>query len=161
MAGRQPGPAVATTALQPEHLDACAALDRRGLGGLWSRAQWDTELKDPQRPGLGLWQGGELVAMACGWLILEDLHITLVAVDPRQRRRGLGRRVLAALLAEGLGRGAERATLEVARGNRAGRALYARAGFREAGCRRGYYRDGEDALIQWLDLGADNHPAGG
>lgn len=138
--------------LGPPHLEACLSLDRRSLGGLWSREQWATELAEPRRPGVGLGQAGTLVAMACGWLILEELHVTLVAVDPPWRRRGLGRRVLADLLAEGRGRGAERATLEVARGNAPARALYREAGFREAGCRRDYYRNGDDALIQWMQL---------
>lgn len=129
-------------------------LDQRCLGGLWSASQWTTELAEPQRPGVGLWERDTLVAVACGWLILEELHITLVAVDPLRRRKGLGRQVLEALLKEGRSRGAERATLEVASSNAAARALYARAGFAEAGCRRGYYRNGDDALIQWLKLSA-------
>jgi ribosomal-protein-alanine N-acetyltransferase len=140
--------------LLPEHLEACLALDQQCLGGLWTPQQWATELAEPQRPGLGSWQGDTLVAMACGWLILEELHITLVAVDPQQRRQGLGRRLLEALLSEGRRRGAERATLEVARRNTAAIGLYGAAGFQEAGCRRGYYRNGDDALIQWLKLGA-------
>lgn len=138
--------------LGPADLEACLALDGRSLGGLWSRGQWRTELVDPQRPGLGLWSGGGLQAMACGWRILEELHITLVAVDPDLRRRGLGLLVLKALLAEAAAAGAERATLEVAAGNTAARALYQRLGFREAGRRPGYYRNGEDALILWLPL---------
>ncbi|MEX1317460.1 MAG: GNAT family N-acetyltransferase [Synechococcaceae cyanobacterium] len=138
--------------LGPADLEACLALDGRSLGGLWSRRHWSTELADPRRPGLGLWRDGRLQAMACGWLILEELHITLVAVDPDRRRRGLGRLVLSALLETAGGRGAERATLEVASGNRAALALYRRLGFREAGRRPAYYRNGEDALIHWLRL---------
>ncbi|MFM7548300.1 MAG: GNAT family N-acetyltransferase [Cyanobacteriota bacterium] len=138
--------------LRPEEIDHCLRLDQRCLGGLWSRPQWSTELMATERPGLGLWRAELLLAMACGWLILEELHITLVAVDPEQRRHGLGRRVLEALLAEAQRRGAERATLEVASGNEAARRLYGRAGFREAGRRRGYYRNGDDALIQWREL---------
>jgi ribosomal-protein-alanine N-acetyltransferase len=50
--------------------------------------------------------------------------------------------------------------LEVAAGNPAARALYAATGFRTAGVRRGYYRNGDDALIEWLNLagwnGAEN-----
>jgi len=138
--------------LTPAHLEPCLALDQRCLGGLWSRRQWLSELSEAQRPGLGAWLDTTLVAMACGWLILEELHITLVAVDSQRRRRGLGGRLLAALLAEGRCRGAERATLEVASTNAAALRLYARAGFQEAGRRRGYYRNGDDALIQWLKL---------
>jgi ribosomal-protein-alanine N-acetyltransferase len=40
----------------------------------------------------------------------------------------------------------------VASGNGAARGLYAAAGFREAGVRRHYYRNGDDAVINWLRL---------
>jgi [ribosomal protein S18]-alanine N-acetyltransferase len=142
----------AAAALAPADLEACLALDGRSLGGLWNRGQWSTELADPQRPGLGLWSDGRLEAMACGWRILEELHITLVAVDPQRRRLGLGRLVLGALLAEARAHGAEWATLEVGADNTAALALYRRLGFRQAGHRPGYYRNGEDALILWLRL---------
>jgi ribosomal-protein-alanine N-acetyltransferase len=90
--------------------------------------------------------------MASGWLVVDELHITVVAVDPLQRRQGLGRQVLQALLSQGQGLGAERATLEVATSNTAAVALYRALGFRDAGIRRGYYRNGDDALIHWLRL---------
>ncbi|MFO7628053.1 MAG: GNAT family N-acetyltransferase [Prochlorococcaceae cyanobacterium] len=139
--------------LGPEHLEACLALDADCLGGLWSRSQWQRELIEPDRLGQGLFTAaGELAALACGWLVLDELQITVVGVRRAWQRQGLGRRVLAALLAEGRRRGAGRATLEVAAANSAGQALYASAGFRTAGRRRGYYRNGDEALIQWLQL---------
>jgi ribosomal-protein-alanine N-acetyltransferase len=138
--------------LTPEHLQACLALDRASLGGLWSAAQWQSELADPRRPGMGLWQADTLVAMASGWLVVDELHITLVAVAPEQRRRGLGRQVLEELLVVARHQGAQHATLEVATTNGAAVALYRSLGFRDAGLRRGYYRNGDDALIQWLRL---------
>jgi ribosomal-protein-alanine N-acetyltransferase len=101
---------------------------------------------------VGLRQQGELLALACGWLVLDELHITAVAVTPERRRQGLGRQILALLLRRGHGLGALRATLEVARSNFEARALYGCFGFQEAGVRRAYYRNGEDALIQWLNM---------
>jgi ribosomal-protein-alanine N-acetyltransferase len=133
-------------------LAACLALDRQALGGLWTEAQWRRELQEPARPGVGLWQRDLLLAMASGWLVVDELHITLVAVDPLHRRRGLGSTILAALMELGRCSGAHHATLEVAASNGAAQALYAGAGFREAGVRRGYYRNGDDALIQWMRL---------
>ncbi|MEB3235350.1 MAG: GNAT family N-acetyltransferase [Cyanobacteriota bacterium] len=141
--------------LQPlsvEQLPAVLALDQQALGGFWSGDQWRVELADPRRPGLGLWHQGALLAMATGWLVVDELHITLVATDPRWQRQGLGRQVLRALLVQGRELGACRATLEVAAANAAARALYDRLGFAVAGIRRGYYRNGDDALIQWLGL---------
>ena len=73
-------------ALAPEHLEACLGLDQASLGGLWNRAQWQSELAEQRRPGVGLWQGQQLLAMASGWLVVDELHITVVAVDPQQRR---------------------------------------------------------------------------
>ncbi|MFM9101706.1 MAG: GNAT family N-acetyltransferase [Cyanobium sp.] len=136
----------------PAALQACRARDGLGLGGLWSSRQWRTELADPQRPGLGLMQGGCLLAMACAWLIVDELHITLVAVDPAHRRRGLAGGLLRSLLQRGRELGAARATLEVGSGNRAALALYRAVGFRTTGVRRHYYSNGDDALIQWLEL---------
>ena len=138
--------------LQPGDLADCQELDRRALGGLWSKDQWQRELAEQDRPGLGIWRAAGLRAMACGWLILDELHITVVAVDPAFRRRGLGRGVLAGLLAHSQAAGARHATLEVAAPNGAARGLYAEMGFQEAGIRRDYYRNGDDALIQWLKL---------
>lgn len=138
--------------LEPAHLEHCLALDQASLGGLWTRTQWQSELAEARRPGMGLWQQERLVAMASGWQVVDELHITLVAVDPARRRQGLGRQVLTALLSHCQAQGSERATLEVAAGNGAALALYQALGFQEAGRRSAYYRNGDDALIQWLRL---------
>lgn len=148
-----PIPAVpAPRLLGDADLEACVSLDRLALGGLWSLEQWQRELSEPARPCLGIGGPEALLAAATGWLILDELHVTAVAVHPAHRRLGLGCRALEALLQQGRALGATRATLEVAAGNVGARALYAALGFRTAGRRRGYYRTGEDALIQWLDL---------
>jgi [ribosomal protein S18]-alanine N-acetyltransferase len=142
----------AAVPLGPADLDACLELDRQALGGLWTPNQWSSELSDARRPCLGIRAGTGLLAIACGWLVADELHVTAVAVDPQQRRRGMGSQVLRALLREAAGEGALHATLEVAAGNTAAQALYAAAGFQTAGVRRAYYRNGDDALIQWLRL---------
>ena len=141
--------------LTPADLEACLSLDTSALGGIWSAQQWHTELAAAERPGLGLWQGSGLVGLACGWLVVDELHITVVAVHPAHRRGGLGRRLLEALLTEAVGRGARHATLEVAADNGAAQALYGALGFQTAGVRRRYYRNGQDALIQWRRIGQE------
>ena len=133
-------------------LQPCLELDQRALGGLWTESQWRSELEDPRRPCWGLVEGGQLLALACGWLVVDELHITAVAVDPAHRRQGLGRRVLELLLERAAAAGAAHATLEVAASNGAAVALYGRCGFSTAGVRRAYYRNGDDALVQWRRL---------
>ena len=87
----------------------------------------------------------------------------LVAVHPEQQRQGLGRQVLRALLRSAQEHGCSSAALEVAASNQAAISLYAALGFISCGQRSGYYRNGEDALLKWLDLKqiqnrADNRP---
>lgn len=127
-------------------------LDHQALGGLWSVEQWARELSEPLRPVLGWRHDNRLVAMASAWQVLDELHVTALAVHPDHRRQGLARQVLEALLLLGHQAGAERATLEVASGNEAATALYARLGFKAVATRRAYYRNGDDALILYKKL---------
>ncbi|NET36362.1 MAG: ribosomal protein S18-alanine N-acetyltransferase [Cyanothece sp. SIO1E1] len=99
-----------------------------------------------------------LLALGCFWAILDEAHITILAVDPDWRHRGLGQILLWALLSRARQRHMARATLEVRISNQAALNLYDKFGFRIAGRRRGYYQDnGEDALILWQ--GELQHPA--
>ena len=76
------------------------------------------------------------------------MHINNLAIHPDWRGRGLGRRLLARVLAAAYGMGVRRATLEVRRSNLAAQRLYAAAGFRVVGVREGYYAQPvEDALV--------------
>ena len=151
-------PELAPVRLQISHLDACLKLDNNALQGLWTAEQWKKELQDSERLCVGIAAGKEVQAVACGWMVVDELQITLVAVDPEHRRQGLGQRVLISLLKQAHARGARRATLEVASCNQAAIGLYRRCGFTNAGSRRGYYSDGRDALIQWCELGEFTAP---
>jgi ribosomal-protein-alanine N-acetyltransferase len=91
-----------------------------------------------------------LLGLGCYWSILEEAHITILAVHPNYQRQGLGKLLLYALLRDAKRRQLEWATLEVKPSNQAALSLYQKFGFSEAGRRRRYYKDtGEDALILW------------
>jgi ribosomal-protein-alanine N-acetyltransferase len=76
-----------------------------------------------------------------------------VAVAPASRGQGIGRTLLDAVLAAIVRAGTRRVFLEVRVSNTAACRLYAGAGFREVGRRRGYYdHPREDALILARDL---------
>ena len=82
----------------------------------------------------------------------DQAEILTIAVVPRLRAQGRAERLLRAAAARADAAGARELFLEVATGNLAARALYARAGFVEVGRRRQYYRDGGDALILRVPL---------
>jgi len=97
--------------------------------------------------------GVETVAYAGLWLMVDEAHITTFAVMPEWRRRGIGARLMLAVLHLARQVGASVATLEVRLSNGAARNLYQRFGFRPVGVRPRYYSDnGEDALIMTTDM---------
>ncbi|HSJ54155.1 MAG TPA: ribosomal protein S18-alanine N-acetyltransferase [Anaerolineae bacterium] len=106
-------------------------------GGLrrWLRRHNPAE----QRPVLGY---------AGMWLLVDDGHISTIAVHPEWRGRGLGEMLVLALLERARERGARRATLEVRVSNEGAQALYRHVGFDIVSRRRHYYADNnEDAYI--------------
>lgn len=90
--------------------------------------------------------------------VADEAEILTLAVRPGARRRGEGGRLVGEGVLAAARRGAARVFLEVAEDNAAARALYARAGFAEAGRRPGYYAGADgarrDALILATDLAA-------
>lgn len=91
----------------------------------------------------------QVLGFGCSWAILDEAHITLLAVAPSYQRQGLGKWLLLQLLQGACDRGLQRATLEVRVSNLIALKLYESLGFKIAGQRRRYYTDGEDALILW------------
>lgn len=77
--------------------------------------------------------------------------IQTIAVAPHARRRGLGRRLMLALIAEARKRGAREVFLEVRADNPGAQTLYRDLGFEEIGVRPKYYQpDGVDAIVMRL-----------
>lgn len=90
-----------------------------------------------------------LLGIGCLWAIVEEAHITTLAIEPTQQRRKLGQLLLSELLLCGYRRQLARATLEVRVSNARALGLYQSFGFKEAGQRRRYYSDGENARVLW------------
>ena len=99
----------------------------------------------------------ELAGERVGYLVattaadVADLH--RIAVDPERRRQGVAAALLDAARGVVRRHGAQRMLLEVRADNVEARAFYADAGFVQIDQRRGYYRDGTDALVLSLRLG--------
>jgi len=91
-----------------------------------------------------------IVAYGGIWVILEDSHITTLAVDPGYRGRRFGEVLLMRLIDEAIDGGAGWMTLEVRESNTVAQRLYRKYGFTTVTMRAGYYSDdNESALIMW------------
>lgn len=96
--------------------------------------------------------GGKVVAFAGAWLILDEGHITNIAVEKNYRGQGIGKKITAALLQYAANLGVQYMTLEVRRSNEVAQKLYQDLGFIRLGVRKRYYEDnGEDAFLMVID----------
>ncbi|RYD03254.1 hypothetical protein N752_20700 [Desulforamulus aquiferis] len=87
------------------------------------------------------------------WLVLDEAHITNVAVHPEYRGKSIGEALMLEMIQQAIIRGAVRMTLEVRPSNMAARELYKKLGFKEKGLRKKYYTDtNEDAIIMWVEF---------
>ena len=85
-------------------------------------------------------------------MIVDEAHVTNVAILPAYRGQKLGEKLMTALIERAKERGALSMTLEVRESNTVAKGLYAKFGFVSRGVRRNYYTDTqEDALIMWCD----------
>ena len=138
-------------AIAEADLDQVVALDESALGGLWTRDGYRREIDSDASILLGLWAGPRLVGLGCAWFIVDEAHITAIAIEPQFHRQGLGQLMLWALLRISHGRGMKRATLDVNCSNHGAIALYQKFGFQEVGIRKKYYPNGDPAAILWLN----------
>jgi ribosomal-protein-alanine N-acetyltransferase len=101
--------------------------------------------------------GQKVIGYAGTWTILDEAHVTTIAVHPDFRGKGLGKRLVITLMLHTIKMGIPRITLEVRASNITARKLYQGLGFLEHGVRKGYYCDNhEDAIIMWRELGKNN-----
>jgi len=126
----------------PADLAAMAAIEARAQKHPWTETQLAAELSLPQARVTVARVDGAVAGYLVAWLVAGDLQILNVCVSVDMRRRGIGRALLTDALAL-----CQSATLDVRRGNVEALGLYSGHGFREDGVRRGYYSDGEDAIL--------------
>lgn len=138
-------------------LPAVQALEQAAFpDDAWSAGSWWAELATRPRRSYAVLEGpgGRVLGYAGLDLAGELADVMTLAVDPRERGAGHGRRLLRHLLAAAGSAGARAVLLEVRADNIAARRLYERHGFTVVHSRSGYYRpEGVDALV--MRVGVD------
>ena len=134
-------------------LDPLLRLERRCFESPWAPQAFEQELVHPQAE---LWlayveedgEDAEPIGYVDFWVVAGEVSLLNLAVDPRLRRRGLARQLLALMEEVGRENSGEVVFLEVRRSNLPGLELYRNFGFVQVGIRKGYYSDNrEDALV--------------
>ena len=137
--------------LKSEYIDGLLAVEQLCFATPWTRETFIYELESNTLARYYVALEGETVVGYGGmWSVVNEGHITNIAVHPLHRRKGIGQTILNALLLYAIGAGLTDVTLEVRVSNEAARALYEHNGFAVEGRRKEYYSDNkEDALIMW------------
>jgi len=138
-------------------LEVILEIERVSFSTPWSLASFKAELKDNEYARyLCLESDDQVIGYMGLWFILDEGHITNIAIAPNYRGQQWGEFLMRSVMEKMLGQGMERMTLEVRVSNSPALSLYKRLGFATAGVRKGYYADtGEDAIIMWAELGME------
>ncbi|MCB9430462.1 MAG: ribosomal protein S18-alanine N-acetyltransferase [Ardenticatenaceae bacterium] len=140
--------------LQPADIDAVLAIEDQSFPSAARASFYRHELSEnPLAFYQALVTGDSLLGYAGYWMMADEAHISILAVDPVWRGKRLGELLLLNLLWLACGQQALLATLEVRRSNVVAQKLYEKYQFEYVGERRRYYRDtGEDALLMTVML---------
>ena len=135
-----------------DDLDAVLAIEHEAFVTPWSRQSFVDELtRNKCARYLVIEQDGEVAGYGGVWFVVDEAHVTNIAIARRFRGKGLGTRLIEDMLQLAADSGMAFMTLEVRRSNHAAIALYSGLGFRQAGVRPGYYTaPKEDALLLTL-----------
>ena len=142
-----------------EDIPTICEIEQESFTTPWTAAAFHNELNNNQFARYLVMEcDGEVDGYGRMWLIMEEAHITNVAVREKFRGKKLGERLMRELQQTAVFLGAARMTLEVRPSNTIAQKLYEKLGFYSAGVRRGYYTDNrEDAIIMWADLPSCDH----
>ena len=143
-----------------DDVDAVHAIESATFARPWTREDFVKEMTQNHCARyLVAEKERQVVGFAGAWIVLDEAHITNIAVLKEYRGRGIGRKLTQALLQYCANLGVVYATLEVRKSNAVAQTLYQSLGFEYVGVRKRYYEDnGEDALLYCCQHMPDAEP---
>ena len=137
--------------MKEEDIDSVLEISSLSFSIPWSKDSYIQELTNPIARYLVAKIDNKVVGFIGTWIVLEESHITNIAIHPNNRKQGIGSSLLEEFLKYCKNKGCIAFTLEVRNSNKAARTLYEKYNFKQEGIRKGYYEDTkEDAIIMWL-----------
>ena len=137
--------------MQEEDIDGILNVSSLSFSIPWSKTSYIQELSNPIAKYLVAKVDNNIIGFAGTWIILDEAHITNIAVHPNYRKQGIASKLLEELINYCKNKNCTASTLEVRSSNIAAQNLYKKYGFSEAGIRKSYYEDNkEDAILMWL-----------
>jgi ribosomal-protein-alanine N-acetyltransferase len=140
--------------MREEDIDQVMNVEMQSFTLPWTREAFYNELHHNQYARYLVLEDGGKIAGYCGaWIVVDEAHITNIAVLPEYRGKKLGEALLMKMIELARSMGAIRMTLEVRVSNTVAQSLYKKFGFQIGGIRKNYYTDNqEDAYVMWVNL---------
>ena len=115
----------------------------------WTQDSYQAETKNILSNYIVAEADGEIIGFGGFWQVIDEAHITNIAVMADYRQTGVGQNIINAMLAQALAKGCVAVTLEVRGDNQPAINFYLKNQFTREGRRKDYYGLGMDAIIMW------------
>ncbi|MBL4953458.1 ribosomal protein S18-alanine N-acetyltransferase [Neobacillus sp. OS1-32] len=140
--------------MREDDIDQVLEVEHASFTLPWSREAFYNELHNNQFAVYIVIEHDKRVVGYCGaWMIVDEAHVTNVAILPEYRGKKLGDAMMRYLMELARLKGVRTMTLEVRVTNHIAQSLYRKMGFQNGGIRKNYYSDNqEDALVMWVNV---------
>jgi len=131
---------------------AVHALEQCCFPSPWRREFFESEVINPGRFNLVARRGGVIIGYLFAAWIVDEMHINKIAVDETARRQGIALALMERCTAFAVEQGVTSIWLEVRQSNQEAQEFYHVLHFEPEYIRKGYYPDGESAVVMTRDL---------
>lgn len=135
-------------------VDKVYEIEKESFTLAWTKEAFEQEMVKNEFAYYVVAKTEEDIIGYCGmWLVIDEAHITNIAISPSQRGKKLGEALMKAAIDAAKAHGAKLMTLEARVSNIVAINLYKKLGFQNGGIRKGYYTDNqEDAIVMWVNF---------
>jgi ribosomal-protein-alanine N-acetyltransferase len=128
------------------------ALEQRCFPAPWRREFFESELTNDGRYNLVARRDGIIIGYLFAMWFADEMHINKIAVDERVRRQRIALALMQRCTAFAIEQGVTSISLEVRQSNDEAQQFYSFLGFEAEYIRKGYYPDGESAVVMMKEL---------
>jgi ribosomal-protein-alanine N-acetyltransferase len=140
--------------MRDEDIEQILEVEHASFSTPWSREAFYNELHNNRFAVYIVLEENSKILGYCGaWIVIDEAHVTNVAILPEYRGRKLGEAIMRKMMSVAREMGGKSMTLEVRVTNHVAQSLYRKLGFQNGGIRKNYYSDNqEDGLVMWTNL---------
>lgn len=137
-----------------DDVDAVFDIEQSSFSLPWTKEAFHYEMMENRHAYYVLAETEDGIVGFCGlWIVMDECHVTNIAIRPEQRGKKLGEKLMVAAMETAKANGAKAMTLEARVSNTIARNLYEKLGFKNGGIRKNYYSDNfEDAIVMWVNF---------